>query len=176
MKKLCWGVMLVMLVPWPAWAQSHDYSRGQGYVFLAPGGRVTSGSGSRATLHVGVGGEWFFSRHLGAGADAGYLGAFEQGENRTFEQSWGEFAADLVYRSRARDRNHKTEPFLVAGCTLLSQRVSWAPGVRSYRGGVNFGGGFNHWFNRHVGLRFEVRDSLVEHFNYADIRVGLTFH
>ena len=79
----------------------------------------------------------------------------------------------MVYRFRARDKDNKTEPFLAAGCTLLTQRV-WDG--RSYRGGVNFGGGFNHWFNRHVGLRFEVRDSVVERFNYADIRVGLTFH
>ncbi len=168
MKNVFLGILMVVMAPSLGLAQSNNYSRGHGYVFLAPGGRLTSSAGSRATLTLGAGGEWFFTRHAGVGGDAAVVGSFQEGGNTTFEETWGSFASDLVCRFRARDRKTRTEPFLAIGGTLLRDGIS-------SRGGMNFGGGVNHWFNNHAGLRFELRDSLINHFHYAEIRIGITF-
>ena len=166
MRRAILATIILALVPCLAQAQSSDYSKWSGYGYLAPGGRVTSGSGSRATLHLGGGVERFFSRHAGMGADAGFLGTFEP-DHRFPVDRWGVFSSNFVASYRAKSNRTGTEGFVTGGYTLIS-------GDGTYNG-VNFGGGFNWWFDKQVGLRVEVRDHLLlGPFHTVGLRIGLT--
>jgi hypothetical protein len=162
MKRLISATFLIVLFPLVAAAQGSDYSKGHGYAYFAPG---ASSPSSEAYAHLGAGGEGFFTRNLGAGAELGYL---------TPMRSWSDGVATLspnfVVRFRAKDKNHKLEPFVTGGYTLF-----FRCGTAS---GVNFGGGVNYWFNNNVGLRLEVRDNVRTQYatiHFVDFRVGVTF-
>lgn len=162
MKRIIESILLIICIPALATAQGTDYSRGQGYVYFAPG--VATEWENAKTVQVGAGGEGFFSKYAGLGADAGYLAQFEDYRNL------GTFSLYAVGRFRAKTSDNKVEPFVTGGYTHFFR---WGT-----PNGINFGGGVNYWFKEHVGLRFEVRDNArgsrpLHHF--VGFRVGVTF-
>lgn len=165
MKRTILAVLILALIPCLGQAQSSDYSKGHGYVYFAPGVESFDGE-SVGTMHIGFGGERFFSRYLGAGADAGYVAPY-----RSFKDGIGTFSPNFVARFRAKDSETKAEPFVTAGYTLFFRQGT--------ANGANFGGGVNWWFKERVGLRFEVRDNVLIDSNltahFVGGRIGLTF-
>jgi len=162
MKRLIRTLFLLASLPLLASAQSSDYSKGHGYAYFAPG---VSSPSSVTYAHVGGGGEGFFTRYIGAGADLGYLTPI-----RSWSDGIGTLSPNLVARFRAKDKNNKLEPFVTGGYTLF-----FRSGTAS---GFNFGGGVNYWLKDHVGLRFEVRDNVWTQYatiHYVGFRVGVTF-
>ena len=168
MKRVLLALLLVALVPMWASAQDSEYSKGHGYVYVAPGFAAAEGETGMGVAHIGGGGEGFFTRNLGLGADVGYLAPFE-----AFSDGIGTFSPNLVARFRAKDAQNKVEPFVTGGYTLF-----FSSGTAN---GVNFGGGVNYWFKEHVGLRFEVRDSAMipgegqPTTHYVGLRIALAF-
>lgn len=139
---------------------------GQGYVFVAPGGRSTDD----ATLHFGGGGEYVFKGGGSVGAELGYLGPIER-----LDAGFGVFSLNGGYHFKNASRSGKTVPFLTAGYTGIFR----GSGGDS---GFNFGGGVNHWFKDRVGVRLEFRDNVFgftsganNSVHYLNARVGLTF-
>ena len=162
MKRLTSTLVVLVFLPALASAQASDYSKCHGYAYFAPG---ASSPSSVAYAHVGAGGEGFFTRNLGAGVELGYLTPM-----RSWSDGIGTLSPDLVARFRAKDKNHKLEPFVTGGYTLFFRSGSAC--------GVNFGGGVNYWFNNNVGLRLEVRDNVWTQngtIHFVDFRVGVTF-
>jgi hypothetical protein len=162
MKRLISTLFVLVFLPALAFAQASDYSKGHGYAYFAPG---ASSPSSGAYAHVGAGGEGFFTRNLGAAAELGYLTPM-----RSWSDGIGTLSPNFVARFRAKDRDHKLEPFVTGGYTLF-----FRSGTAS---GVNFGGGVNYWFNDNVGLRLEVRDNVWTQYatiHYVGFRVGVTF-
>jgi hypothetical protein len=162
MKQVAGTIVLIIWLPLLAAAQNADWSKGHGYVYVAPG--VATEWENTTTLHIGGGGEGFFSKYLGVGADAGYLAQFEDYRNL------GIFSLYAVGRLRPKTSNNKVEPFVAGGYTHFFQGGT--------PNGINFGGGVNYWFKNHVGLRFEVRDNArgsrpLHHF--VGFRIGLAF-
>ena len=162
MKRVLLAVSLVALVPMWVSAQDSDWSKGHGYVYVAPG--VATEWENTTTVHIGGGGEGFFNKYLGVGGDAGYLAQFEDYRNL------GTFSLYAVGRFRPKTSNNKVEPFVAGGYTHFFR---WGT-----PNGFNFGGGVNYWFKEHVGLRFEVRDNArgsrpLHHF--VGFRIGLAF-
>jgi hypothetical protein len=167
MKKIFLAVFLMALVPVWGFAQADEYSKGHGYVYFAPGVAASKEEGV-GVAHIGGGGEGFFTRNLGAGADVGYLAPFE-----SFADGIGTFSPNIVARFRAKDGQYKVEPFVTGGYTLFFRSGS--------AHGANFGGGVNWWVKEHVGLRFELRDSVMIPgegdwtVHHVAVRIGLTF-
>jgi hypothetical protein len=163
MRRLIVTALWIVWLPLVVAAQGTDASRGHGYVYFAPG--VTSPGGT-GTMHLGAGGEGFFTRNLGLGADVGYVAPFE-----SFTDGIGTFAPNFVTRFRAKSDDNKVEPFVSGGYTLFFREGT--------ANGVNFGGGLNYWFRERLGLRFEVRDNVMiangETGHFVGLRVGLTF-
>jgi hypothetical protein len=167
------GILILTLVPCLGQAQSSGYSKWYGYGYFAPGGRVTSGDGSRVTIQIGVGGERFFSRHLGAGADVGFAGRMAPEEK--FFSGWGTFSSNFLARFPAKDNKKKAEPFVTAGYTRVM------PVGHDDQNGINFGVGVNWWLQERVALRIEMRDHIPQPFSqgalvhFVGLRIGLTF-
>jgi len=162
MKRLISTLFVLALTPALGFAQASEYSKGHGYAYFAPG---ASSPSSEAYAHLGAGGEGFFTRNLGAGAELGYLTPM-----RSWSDGGAKLSPNFVVRFRAKDKNHKLEPFVTGGYTLF-----FRCGTAS---GVNFGGGVNYWFNNNVGLRLEVRDNVRTQYatiHFVDFRVGVTF-
>jgi hypothetical protein len=77
---------------------------------------------------------------------------------------------NLVVRFRAKDEHNRVEPFVTGGYTLFFR---WGAA-----NGFNFGGGVNYWLKDHIGLRFEVRDTVWTSgglIHYLGFRIGVTF-
>lgn len=167
MRKRFVGLSTLILAPALAFGTPPDEHRGQGYVYFAPGATIFEGE-SEGTLHIGAGGEGFFTRHLGAGVDAGYVAPYQ-----SFKDGIGTFSPNFVVRFRAKDSKAKAEPFVTGGYTRFFGDGSG--------NGFNFGGGLNYWFKERIGLRFEVRDNVyvipsgdaLSHF--VGFRIGLSF-
>lgn len=165
MKLLLGTILLIGLLPLLAAAQDSKYSRGHGYFYVAPGVRTAPYAKPRSTIQVGGGGEAFFTRHLGLGADLGGL--------KVSGADWlGTLSPNFVARFRAKDDENKVEPFVTGGYTLF-----FRSGTVS---GYNFGGGINYWFRDRVGVRFEARDSVWVASDAPDLhlvgfRIGVTF-
>ena len=154
--------LLMMAMSLLGSAQTKEYSKGDGYAFFSPG--VTS-PGTVTWGHLGGGGEGYFSRYLGVGAEVGYLAPMQ-----SFSSGIGTLSPNVVARFRAKDERNKVEPFATGGYTLFFRS--------GHANGFNFGGGVNYWLKDHVGLRLEVRDNvwtLGETVHYVGFRVGVTF-
>ncbi len=170
MSRVIGTIFLMICLPLLAAAQNADH-KGQGYVYFAPGvGALDFEAESEGTLHLGAGGEGFFTRNLGVGADVGYLAPFE-----AFSEGLGTFSPNFVARFPSQSGSGKVEPFVAGGYTLF---------FRSGIGhGFNFGGGLNYWFKERLGLRFEVRDNVGvktergfdDTVHFVGFRIGLTF-
>ncbi|HUU13422.1 MAG TPA: outer membrane beta-barrel protein [Terriglobia bacterium] len=168
MKQLIGTILLIGLLPLFAAAQDSEYSKGQGYVYFAPGFAAAEGETGKGVAHIGGGGEGFFTRNLGLGADVGYLVPFE-----AFSDGIGTFSPNFVARFRAKSDKNKVEPFVTGGYTLFFRQGS--------ANEVNFGGGANWWFKERVGLRIELRDNVmipggdVTTTHFVGLRIGVTF-
>ncbi len=166
MRQLGGTLLLIVWLPLLA-AQGSDYSKGQGYFYVAPGVRGGYDEEPVVTLQLGGGGEAFFARNLGLGVDLGGVRVSGPGDYRDWLCV---FSPNFVVRFRAKRDENKVEPFVTAGGTVFS-------GV-GYDNGLNFGGGVNYWFADHVGLRFEARDSFElaqDAAHFVGFRIGLTF-
>lgn len=162
MKRAIQLIFLMVSLPLLASAQTNEYSRGLGYAYFSPG--VTSPS-TVTWAHVGAGGEGFFTKYLGAGAEVGYLTPI-----RSFSDGVGTLSPNLVVRFRAKDEHNQLEPFATGGYTLFFRS--------GHASGYNFGGGVNYWLKDHIGLRFEVRDNVWTSggvIHYLGFRIGVTF-
>jgi hypothetical protein len=163
MNRILPALIFLMLASSIALAQSNGESRGNGYVYFAPG--VTT-PGGRGTMHIGAGGEGFFNRYVGAGLDAGYVAPYE-----SFSDGIGTLSPNFVARFRPKTQDNKVEPFVTGGYTLFFRSGT--------ANGANVGGGVNWWFKEHVGMRFEVRDNIMiessETAHFVGFRFGLTF-
>ena len=162
MKQIAATILLIVWLPLLAAAQDSNYSKGHGYVYVAPG--VATEWENAKTVQVGAGGEGFLTKYVGLGADAGYLAQFEDYRNL------GTFSLYAVGRFRPKTSNNKVEPFVTGGYTHFFR---WGT-----PNGINFGGGVNYWFTDHVALRCEVRDNArgsrpLHHF--VGFRIGLAF-
>jgi len=137
-------------------AQTPDRSRGQGYVFAAPGiGNYELG---KPNIHIGIGGEGFIYRGLGIGAEIGGVGS---------DRVVGLGSANLSYHFFPRKTGDRLEPFVTAGYSLFFRA--------GLSGGYNAGGGFNLWLNKDLALRIEIRDQHSHRFETVSFRIGVTF-
>lgn len=146
--------------------ESETPSKGQAYVFFAPGVAKSFGchSCTSGMLHFGGGGERLLYKGLGIGAELGYLFPTESAGSGV-----GLVSINGLY-SFNRDGKAKVVPFVTGGWSL------------AFRGGtvnaVNFGGGINYWVKKRLGLRFEFRDHFATAYTSDHIiegRIGLAF-
>lgn len=163
MRKLFFvGLLAVVLVPVPAFAQDN---RAQGYLFVAPGGITVLGL-TAASLHAGIGGEFFLAKGLAVGVEGGYLAP-----TRDIGLGLGIFSANGSYHFRNADKPRKLVPFVTAGYSL-------AAGQGEVGHMINFGGGVNWWMRDRLGLRFEARDHVTTDTprgHFWQFRVALAF-
>lgn len=164
MKSLLIICCLLLLTPALLLAQDQDQkSKGQGYVFAAPGAIVGEGE-SASTLHFGGGGEFDIYQGLGLGAEIGYLSPIRQ-----MSDGIGVLSINGLYSFKGL-ANPKLVPFITGGYSL-----AFRSGTEN---AINFGGGVNYWFAEKVGLRFEFRDHLpTSNISYHILqgRVGVNF-
>jgi hypothetical protein len=156
-------LLAVICMSTRAVAQSSETApkRGYGYALFTPG--ATLGDGAAATLTLGAGAEGLIKGGFGAGADLSYLFYPQAG----FAQGFGLFSPGVFYHFNL---GRKTVPFLTGGYSL------------AFRDGtinlIHCGGGFNHWFDSHWGMRFEVRDHTETRsleYHLLQFRVALLF-
>jgi hypothetical protein len=162
MKTLISTALLFIALSLPALAQTSNSSRGQGYLFVAPGvgmgnSRLTSG----ASFQIGGGGEGFVYKGLGVGAEIGAAGSLSD------YYYFGVGSVNLSYHFLPSATDRKLEPFVSLGYTLF------------FRAGVTHGGhagfGLNRWLNKNVALRFEIRDDVEGgHGHLVGFRIGVT--
>ena len=148
----------VWLICSSAAAQSYN---GHGYGFF---GLDTPSSGSPGDLlSAGAGGEGFVWRGLAAGGDISYVGPREE-----YGSGVGLLSVNGSYHFVDRAQPGRLIPFATAGYGL------------AFRSGTlnlwNIGGGATWWFNRHLGLRAEVRSFQWrgERFD-TSLRFGMAF-
>jgi outer membrane protein with beta-barrel domain len=151
-------ILVLFAAPCLALGQSSRSSRGQGYLFAAPGG--ASGGGG-ATLHFGGGGEALVYEGLGVGAELGYLAPVPALDNGI-----GILSTNVSYHFA---RANAVEPFITGGYSLAFRS--------GFSSGGNFGGGVNYWFAERAALRLEFRDHIFssDSPHLYQFRVGLSF-
>jgi hypothetical protein len=173
MKSAILEMLVLALLPCLAQAQSSGYSKGQGYVYVAPGRHIGQGWWSRMTVEIGGGGEGFLTRRFGLGADVGYVGNLAPDEK--FFHGWGTPSINFVARFPRKGNNTRAEGFVTAGYTRVIA-VTERDG-----NGVNFGFGFNWWLEKRAALRIEVRDHIYSLFrqdalgHIVGLRIGVAF-
>ncbi len=164
MKALISAAFLLIALSLSALAQTSNRSKGQGYLFFAPGvahgnSRLSSGT----SVHIGGGGEGFVYKGLGVGAEIGAVGPLSYFSNNYF----GLGSVNLSYHFPPSATEPKLEPFVNLGYTLF------------FRAGVTHGGhagfGLNRWLNKNVALRFEIQDDVEGgHGHLIGFRLGVT--
>jgi hypothetical protein len=143
MKTLIYAAPLLIALSLSALAQTSNGSRGQGYLFIAPGKAINNYEiGSGPFVHAGGGVDGFIYKGFGVGAEIGGFGN---------DYVVGIGSVNFSYHFLPGATERRIEPFVSAGYTLF-----FRAGVRS---GVNVGVGINRWLNKNVALRFEVRDN-----------------
>jgi len=144
-------IILFLLISASAMAQE-----GIGYLF---GGAGRGGSG--AIVQGGVGGEMVW-RWIGFGSEVSYLAP-----QSSFSSGLGVVSVDPSIHFK-RHEDARIDPYITGGYTAFIRN-----GVRS---GANYGAGVNWWLGRDVGVRFEIRDQVLQQTHYWDFRVGVNFH
>ena len=147
-------------IGWAQGTQSVE-RKGAGYAFVAPGAWV--GDGTSSVLGFGGGGEALLKAGFGISADVGYVYPTQGG----FKDGFGLFSPGVLYQFQ---RTSKVVPFVNGGYSL-----AFRDDVLNM---VYFGGGFNYWPKKRLGLRFEVRDQLSPSYindNLLQFRIGLLF-
>jgi len=166
MKRFLFSLCCLILAAGLAAAQEKDSPRkGQGYVFVAPGG-VTEQGHTDGYLHFGIGGEGVIYKGLGLGAEIGYLFA-----NGCPSCGLGLGSINGYYQFKSVGSSRKLVPFITGG-------FSAAVGSGGVGSGFNFGGGVNYWLRRRVGLRLEFRDHIPAEAPDAHLwqgRIGFAF-
>jgi hypothetical protein len=160
MSKLIFAILLAVLLPFAAAAQSKEW-RGQGYVFVAPTSATEGGFG----LHIGGGGEGLVYKGLGVGGEIGYVDSVEG-----LRDGFGVLSTDISYHFTKATKSRKFAPFVTSGYSMLFRRSA----VNS----VSIGGGANWWFKDRIGLRLELRDHIplrFESIHFFGVRIGLAF-
>jgi hypothetical protein len=154
MSKLIFAILLAVLLPFAASAQSKEW-RGQGYVFVAPTNSTAVGFG----LHVGGGGEGLVYKGLGVGGEIGY-----------FVDDAGILSSNVSYHFTKASKSGKFAPFVTSGYSLVFP----SDAVHAF----NVGGGMNWWFKDRIGLRLEFRDHIPIQSGSSHlygVRIGLAF-
>jgi len=153
MKKLIAITALLFMVPMLASAQGelHPY-RGQGYLFVGEGTHQMG-------LTAGFGGEGYFYKGLGAGAE---LEATGMGGTTNVNSSLiGVGSADLSYHFFPKKNHLYPSPFVAGGYSILFGHDNWIQPplvtARHYASGFNVGVGLDYFATRHLGMRFDVR-------------------
>ncbi len=165
MNRLVGTVLLIGLLPLSAAAQNSNYSKQDGYFYIAPGVRTGLHMDTVRATQGGGGAEGFVTPNLGAELDLGAL--------KASDALWlGAFSPNFVARFRVKNQEKRVEPFVTGGYTVFFRSGSAS--------GYNFGGGFHYWFSRHVGLRFEARDSVwvtlgAPDLHFVGLRIGMAF-
>ena len=183
MKELIAAAALLFLVPALASAQNTDHrDPGQGYLFygvaagIIPGGNSDMPWGVEYVYPVdmrvqqlGLGGEAFLHKGLGAGGEVSH--ASWAGNNAAWIVS-----GDLSYHFRRHARRGGVDPFVLGGVSFVRFRET-AQGHTSPAG--NFGVGANVWLAKHAALRFECRDVVgADSWSFSHVvsfRIGVTF-
>jgi len=135
--------------------------RSHGYWFVAPGG-ATNGGHTRFALHMGGGGEVALGRGVALGLEAGAWGL----PNDFVDSVIGIASLNGTYHFLP-SRDDKWDPFATAGYSL-----AFRSGTRNM---VNYGGGFNYWFQPSVAVRVEFRDHYSDRLHLWGFRFGLSF-
>ena len=162
---------MLMLMCLPVWAHAQaadpsaapgnpDRYHFQGYIFGAPGA-YHGYSETRATMHVGGGGDVLLYKGLGAGADIGGVWALSGSDLLTLLSVNGSYHFS---------RDRRISPFLTGGYSGI-----WGDGSANL---VNFGGGVNWWLGKRKGIRLEFRDHVYtgsENRQIVEFRIGFAF-
>jgi hypothetical protein len=106
---------------------------------------------SKLISQAAIGGEMFFGKGVGAGAELGFIA----GHN-----SFGFLSVNGYYHLAHNGATRKLDPFLTGGYTLAFDPLVLF-GSRSASNGANLGAGLNYWFLHHLGVRAEFRDILI---------------
>ncbi len=156
-KHLVLGLLLLLAIPLLA----QDESKGQAYIFVAPGVSVINGQ-DNGFLHFG-GGDVFVYKGLAAGAEIGYVTPYSN-----FGDGFGLFSANGAYHFKSPER--KVVPFVTGGYSMAFRSGNL--------NGFNYGGGATWWTGNKVGVRFEFRDNYFPQdpgWHQLGFRVGLSF-
>lgn len=176
MKNLIAAGALLLLLPMLASAQEADHQyHGQGYGFYGIGTSLAYPSypfNGSIIQQGGFGGEGFFSKGLGLGGEVAYV-------------NWGGFgnqawlpSVDMSYHILGNRARARVDPFALGGVSV------YVPTMHGNRGDAagNFGGGVNVWFQQHLAVRLELRDTANGNNlafgpgnHYFSFRIGLTF-
>ena len=161
MNRMIFGLILVVLTPALAAAQSYSDPKGQAYVYVSPGATSPGGTG---TVQLGGGAEGLIFKGAGVGGELGYVTPWKD-----FSRGLGVLSVDGSYHF---NRSAKVVPFVESGYTLF-----FRSGIAN---GINVGGGVNYWLRDHIGLRLEFRDQMAINLgdvtsHYYGFRVGLSF-
>jgi len=172
MKNLIATAALMLIVPALVWAGNGDNRvQGQAYLFVGPIATTYAGAPPNWGLHIntGLGGQVLFYKGLGLAAEVGY------GRSGSIYQAAGIGSIDLSYQFISHKHPPRIEPFAVGG-------VSAYFGNGGHTTGFNLGGGINCWVQRHVALRFEIRDhshispyEFPQRTGFVAFRFGVTF-
>jgi hypothetical protein len=162
MWRISTGLALLLVTIGLCDAQPIEHPRGQQYVYFAPG---TFAPETAASISFGGGAEWMLRGGFALGVDGAYVTLPE-----CLDCGVGLISVDASYHFFPHDPSSRVVPFVTGGYTL-----AFRSGTANL---VNFGGGFNYWFNRGMGVRVEVRDHV--HPSYWDahwlaFRIGLAF-
>jgi len=145
MRRLCLVLLVIAIVPAFALAQEAKREhKGQGYVFVAPGGTAGCGGSTVALLHFGGGGEALLYKGLGVGAELGFLAPMQY-----LGDGIGILSVNGSYHFLNASATRKMIPFVTGGYSL-----AFRSGAAN---GVNLGGGINYWLGERLGLRVEFR-------------------
>jgi hypothetical protein len=147
-------------------AQDLNGSKGQGYVFFAPGfGNIGP---NKANIHIGAGGEGFIYKGLAIGPEIGAVGPWSTGGIGGFSD-WvvGLGSLNVSYHFLSKRSDQRFEPFVTTGYSIF-----FRAGVSH---GANVGAGANLWLTRNLATRFEVRNQQSSWRDSTGFRVGLTF-
>ena len=183
MKKLTAIAVLLLMVPSLASAQNTDHrDPGQGYLFFGVGAGIIPGGNTympRGVEYVypvdirvqqlGLGGEAFLHKGLGAGGEVSH--ASWAGNNAAWIGS-----GDFSYHFRRHAPRGGVDPFVLGGVSIVSATEA-GTGRASPAG--NFGVGADVWLAKHAALRFECRDVVgANSWSFSHVvsfRVGVTF-
>jgi hypothetical protein len=125
---------------------------------------------SRTGVNFGGGAKFLAKNGLGVGADLGVI--WPRGE-------WNEKVTLLSFNGYygINTKNKKFMPFVTGGYTRgFTQGIFILDGNKNF---FNFGGGFDYWFNKKVGLMAEFRDHITKveshTFQIWALRFGVVF-
>jgi hypothetical protein len=162
MRRFWGGFCFFALFSCLGFAQERDKPRTNYFFFAAPGVRHDTGS---STVGIGGGAEGYVYRGLGFGFDAGGINS----SSTTGVRNWsGMLSLNCILNFNPADKS-KFSPFVIGGLTLIPSF--------DVASGYNFGGGVQYWFQKHIALRVEFRDHVLNgmhNHHYPQGRIGIS--